>query len=104
MTQTASENINHNVLIIDNDPRLAHDLLEAFARRGIRGVIADNKKTAYDYLDQNIWNLVFVNSEFAHRTGSSQLLRKIISQCPELPVVILSLSDSAVSAVSALRT
>lgn len=103
MIQTTFENVNHNVLIIDNDPRLAHDLLEAFARRGIRGVIANNKKTAYDYLDQNIWNLVFVNSEFAHRTGSSHLLGKIKSHCPELPVVMLSLSDSAESAVSALR-
>jgi len=106
VNQTASDNISYNVLIIDNDQNLARVLLETCAHRGIRGTVAADKKTALDYLNQNGWNMVFINRKFAgnsSQTGNLQLLCRIKADRPELPVIMISEADSAQTAVSAIR-
>ena len=106
VSQTVSDNISYNVLVIDNDQNLARVLLETCAHRGIRGTVAADKKTALEYLDRNDWNMVFVNHKFAGnptQAGNLQLLCRIKADHPELPVVIISDSNSARTAVSAIR-
>ena len=41
-----------NVLIVDNDPELIRFMLEILARKGIHGIIANDKKAAIDLLDK----------------------------------------------------
>lgn len=106
MTQTASENFCYNVLIIDRDTEFVRLMLKACARRTIRGTVANNKKSAMDYLDQDIWSMVLVNHSFTDSAGAynnSQLLKKIKAHNPELPVIMVSDTDSANDAVQNIR-
>jgi len=108
VTRTVCNNINYNVLIIDNDQNTAHVLLETFAHRGIRGTVAPDKKKALEYLDQNCWNMVFAGQKFAvastAQNGNAQLLRRIKTDRPELPVIMISEADSAQTALDAIRS
>ncbi len=60
-----------NVLIVDNDRRLAQFMLEILAGKGIRGHLAGDKKEAIDFLDKNSCDLVFTSD----RISSSKLLK-----------------------------
>ena len=98
-----------NVLIVDNDPELARFMLEILARKGIRGIIANDKKSAVDLLNKGNYDLVFTSdrvperdemSSAAHKAsqrsdsprwsdGGFELLRKIRANSPEMPVVMI---------------
>ncbi len=86
-----------NVLIVDNDPELARFMLEILARKGIRGIIANDEKNAVDFLDTNDCDLVFTSDRISQRAGlpdqaqgGFELLRKIRLNSPELPVVMIA--------------
>jgi len=85
-----------NVLIVDNDPQLARFMLEILAGRGICGVIANDEKAAVDFLEKGQCDLVFTADRISQRAalpprpnGGLELLRKIRTDCPELPVVMI---------------
>jgi len=84
-----------NVLIVDNDPEMARFMLEILARKGIRGVIANDKKAAVDFLDKSNYDLVFTSDNISQRSGlpgqpqgGFELLAKIRANSPETPVVM----------------
>lgn len=106
MTQTAFENPDYNVLLIDNDPEATHVVLEALANKGIRGTVATNKKSVSDFIEQSRWNLLFLNEQQAtsRSSNSFEILKRIKSNHPELPVVMLSEHDSAKAAINALKS
>jgi len=86
-----------NVLIADNDPGLARFMLEILARKGIRGVIANDKKAAIDFLGKCSYGLVFTRDGISQRPdptgqplGGFSLLEKIRANWPELPVVMIA--------------
>jgi DNA-binding NtrC family response regulator len=86
-----------NVLIVDNDPRFARLILEILARKGIRGIIANDKKAALDLFDEDNYDLVFTNAQIPPRPGLSpnsqaclELIRRIKVDSPELPVVMIA--------------
>jgi DNA-binding NtrC family response regulator len=92
------------VLIIDPDPRTAQVLLEILARRGARGTVAATDTHVRDLLSRSSWNLIFLALELDRFTESAAtLLARIRSEHPERPVVMLSHTDSARSAIAALR-
>jgi len=104
VSRTVPDNTSYNVLIIDNDQNVARVLLETFAKRGIRGTVAPEKRTALAYLDQNHWNMVFAGHKFAATDlGDGRLLHRIKADCPELPVIMMSEADSAQTALDAIR-
>jgi DNA-binding NtrC family response regulator len=105
VTQTAFENPNYNVLLIDNDPEAARIVLETLAIKGIRGTVATNKKSVNDYIEQSSWDLVFLNEQEhkENHVNSFKILRRIRTYHPELPVVMLSAQDSAKLAIMALK-
>lgn len=86
-----------NVLIVDNDPELARFMLEILARKGIRGIVAGDEKTAVDFLDKSSCDLVFTGDRISQRDGLPpkpqvvfELLGKIRANSPELPVIMIS--------------
>jgi DNA-binding NtrC family response regulator len=92
------------VLIIDPDPRTAQVLLEILARRGARGTVAATDTHVRDLLSRSSWNLIFLALELDRFTESAAtLLARIRSEHPERPVVMLSHTDSARSAIAAMR-
>ena len=89
-----------NVLIVDNDPQFVRFMLEILARKGICGIIANDKKTAIDLLDKGNYDLVFTSDKINPRPDLSsqpqsgfELLRKIRANSPEMPVIMIA--DSA---------
>jgi DNA-binding NtrC family response regulator len=90
-----------SVLIVDNDPEFARLTLKILARKGIRGTIANDKRTALDFLSKDNYNLVFTSDNMspqANLPGRSQstleLLRKIRENSPELPVVMIAEAEN----------
>lgn len=84
-----------NVLIVDNDTQFARLMLEILARKGIRGIVANDKKTALDLLDKDNYDIVFTSAQIISRPGLSpntqvsfELIRRIKVNSPELPVVM----------------
>ncbi|MHC4159425.1 MAG: sigma-54-dependent transcriptional regulator [Planctomycetota bacterium] len=80
---------NANVLIVGNDTKPARFILEILARKGIRGIIANDEKTAVDLTDKNNYNLVFAIAQIDQPIDSSKLLRKVQANSPELPVIMI---------------
>ncbi len=106
MNQTVCENLDYNVLVIDDDSKLVSVLLRSLAKRGIRGTVAADRKTAVEYLRQNIWSMVLVSYKFAYnqrQTNPFEFLRTIKTDNPEMPVIMLSDSDSAQNILNSVR-
>ncbi|MCK4291765.1 MAG: sigma-54-dependent Fis family transcriptional regulator, partial [Planctomycetes bacterium] len=83
-----------NVLIVDDDPELARFMLKILAQKGIRGIIAHNAEAAIDSLDKADYDLVFTCDRINQRPGRPQgvfdLLRKIMADSPEMPVIMMA--------------
>ena len=106
MNQTVCENLDYNVLVIDDDSSLASVLLRSLAKRGIRGTVATDRKTAVEYLRQNRWSMVLVSYKFAYnqrQTNPFEFLRTIKTPNPEMPVIMLSDSGSAQNVLNSIR-
>jgi len=93
-----------NVLIVDDDPQFARFMLEILAGRGIRGYLANDRKSAIDFLEKNSCTLVFTSSKVGQQAKIStrwcdgfELLQEIRVNTPELPVVMIA--DNAKSTV-----
>ncbi|MGB2810030.1 MAG: sigma-54 dependent transcriptional regulator [Sedimentisphaerales bacterium] len=89
-----------NVLIVDNDRRLARFMLEILAGKGIRGHLAGDKKEAIEFLDKNSCDLVFTSDRISSSATTRsrpqdgfELLQKIRANSPELPVVMIAKSQ-----------
>ena len=100
MTKTDTDNVKKiypkpetaNVLIVDDDSELIRFMLEILARKGIRANLADDEKTAIDFLGKSDCNLVFTSDQISpraglpcHPRGGFELLRKIRENSPEIP-------------------
>ena len=105
MTKTDTDNVKKiypkpetaNVLIVDDDSELIRFMLEILARKGIRANLADDEKTAIDFLGKSDCNLVFTSDQISpraglpcHPRGGFELLRKIRENSPEIPVVMMT--------------
>ncbi len=84
-----SVNPGANVLIVDNDQQSVRFLLEILARKGIRGTIADNKKTAVNFLDRNDYDLVFGAIQIDYPKDGFELVHEIKTNSPDLPVIMM---------------
>ena len=90
-----------NVLIVDDDPRLARFMLKIFAHKGIRGMIADSVDSAMDMLDKADYDLIFTNNRICQRPDRAprpqnvlDLLGRIQANSPEMPVIMMADNDS----------
>lgn len=78
-----------NVLIVDDDQESTRFLLEILAHKAICGTVAGNKKTAIDFLDKNICNLVFSTTQINQPEDGLNLVREIKANLPEMPVIMI---------------
>jgi len=92
------------VLIVDSDRGAVRLILETLAQKGICANVANDKKTAVEFLDKNDCDLVFISADIDQPrhgdggvnrlapqciAGSFELLRAIKKSLPELPVIML---------------
>jgi DNA-binding NtrC family response regulator len=103
-TPTVCDKNDHHVLIVDDDPRVARVVMEALARRAIRGAVAAGESKAVAYADQRAWRLVLINCAFVDRFAGitlRQLIGRARSRNPELPVILLLERDADTPAADA---
>jgi DNA-binding NtrC family response regulator len=89
-----------NVLLVSQAPDLERLVLETLARKGIQGMVAGDAEAAIDFLDKNDCALVLADETIPSRAGACaakdavfELLNKISSSWPELPVVFVAGND-----------
>jgi len=108
-----------NVLIVDNEPELVRLILEILARKGICAKLANDRKTAIEFLGKNNCDLVLASVDIDQSApassgedrsgGGFELLRAIRRNWPELPVIMLwspheyTCSVAVETAVKAIR-
>lgn len=83
-----------HVLIVDQDQDAIRTLLGILARKGIRGTVAGNKNDAIRCLDKNDSDLVFSVVSVEQPKEGFELFRAIRLNTPEMPVVMMSRTDS----------
>jgi len=107
-----------NVLIAGDSPQAERLILKILARRGIRGIIVKDEKSAVDFLEKSDCKLVMTAGSLKPRPDAPpkagagfSLVRKIREVRPELPVIMIApakttrepnpqrLVDSAVRAI-----
>jgi len=91
-----------NVLIAEDSPQAEQLILRIFARRGVRGIIAKDEKTAVDFLEKSDCELVMTGITLRPRPdappktqGGFSLVRKIRESRPELPIVMIAPSETS---------
>ncbi|MHC4757464.1 MAG: sigma-54-dependent transcriptional regulator [Planctomycetota bacterium] len=91
------KNIIANILVVDSDVQSARFILELAARKGIHVNLANGIDSALDLFEKDKHELVFlsdnvdyVQNDAAKLKSSFELLRKIRSVSPELPVIMFS--------------
>jgi len=100
--------VTQNVLIIDDDPKVAGVLLKLLAGKGIRGTVARERKSGLKFIEDGNWDLVFLGQVAGQPAdlmarANLKVLREIRANQPELPVIMLSEKDSVSLAVNAVR-
>ena len=89
-----------NVLLVSQSSDFVRLVLETLARRGIQAIVAGDAEAAIDFLDKNDCALVFTDETISGRAGACadkdaafELLNKISSSRPEMPVVFITGND-----------
>jgi DNA-binding NtrC family response regulator len=87
---SASENINQgqwqgdndtaSVLIIHNEPEVVASILKVLARKGIRGCLVKDEKSALEFLENSRCDLVFCDERFPKHLSPKQPSRKPLSE------------------------
>ena len=92
-----------SVLIVDNDPAGTRFMLEILARKGIGANLADDEKAAIDFLDKNSCDLAFVSEKLSLLQSSLDLISKVRSNSPELPVIMIAEPDTPTPSIENLH-
>ena len=89
-----------NVLLVSQASDLVRLVLETLARKGIQGMVAGDAEAALDFLDKNDCGLVLTDNTISRQVGIParkddvfELLAKIRTGWPELPVVMVAGDD-----------
>jgi len=86
-----------NILIVDRNIKSNRLILELSAKKGIHVNIANNTKIALDMLEKDDHHLIFINDSINQQNEnqnnhkiSFELLRKIRTSSPEMPIVMVA--------------
>jgi two-component system response regulator HydG len=78
-----------NVLLVGQSADFIRPVLEILALKAIRGIVTANPETAPDYLDKNDCRLVFIEADAAMKSEAFELVSKIKTAYPEMPIVMV---------------
>jgi two-component system response regulator HydG len=92
-----------SVLIVDNDPKTIRFMLEILACKGIRANLVDDKKAAVDFLDNNSCDLVFISEKLSPLQSCFELISRLRSNSPELPIIMIVEPDAEQLGIEDLR-
>jgi len=96
----------YQTLILESDSRQARPVLEALARRGLRGTVATTARAAMTLLERRRWHLAMVSGDFpvgSDAESGRALLCALRAEHPELPIVMLCDDQTSAAATDALR-
>ncbi|RKY10393.1 MAG: hypothetical protein DRP56_01115 [Planctomycetota bacterium] len=101
-----TDNTFYQALILTADSKRVGTLLKILAKRNLRGTVATTLKSAKMLLDRHHWNLIFLSTEFnaiADQKNGFGIVRHIRGDHPEMPIVMISPTDSSEQAIKAMR-
>jgi DNA-binding NtrC family response regulator len=97
-----AEKIYPNLLVVDDDDRATHGVLEVVARCDIRATVAGGVREARDRLSERRWDVMLVDVE-SLGAGALELIGEAKQHWPELPVIALGAAGNVDQAVLATR-
>ncbi len=97
-----AEKIYPNLLVVDDDDRATHRVLEVVARCDIRATVACGVREARERLGERRWDVMLVDVE-SLGGGALELIGEAKQHWPELPLIALGASGDVEQAVLATR-
>ena len=91
-----------NILIIDDEKNIREGLSAALEMEGYNTVLAENGKQGLELFAKGDIDLVITDLRMPEVTGE-QVMQKILSENPGVPVIVLTGHGSIDSAVDAMR-
>lgn len=95
-------NTSAHILIIDDEPSLRKTLARIFQQSGFEVTTAENAEQGLDFLKTTAFDLVFTDLRMPGIQGL-EMLKRIHTEHPSLPVVLFTAQPDVNSAVEALR-
>ena len=94
--------MSHNVLVVDDEPKLCDLLSSALSQNGIEVFTAGNGLQALAILEQEAIDLVISDWRMPGMDGP-QLLAEIKQRYPNLPVIVMTAYSTVKNAVQSMR-
>lgn len=103
MAQPA-QNQARQIVIVEDEPAIAQNLRDAFARHGYQVRTFADRPQAQASLGSRLPDLAIIDVGLGHEPdGGFELCRWLRARAPALPILILSARDSEIDVVSGLR-
>ena len=94
--------MTHNLLVVDDEPKLCDLLSSALSQNGIQVFTAGNGLHALKVLEQEDIDLVISDWRMPGMDGP-QLLGEIKQRYPQLPVIVMTAYSTVKNAVQSMR-
>ena len=94
--------MTHNVLVVDDEPKLCDLLASALSQSGIQVFTASNGLHALKVLECDDIDLVISDWRMPGMDGP-QLLAEIKTRYPQLPVIVMTAYSTVKNAVQSMR-
>ena len=94
--------MTHNLLVVDDEPKLCDLLSSALSQNGVQVFTASNGLHALKVLEQEEIDLVISDWRMPGMDGP-QLLAEIKQRYPSLPVIVMTASSTVKNAVQSMR-
>lgn len=94
------------ILIVDDDPAITASLSLLSKHAGFHSDIADGPESAFKLLGQNSYDLLLQDMNFSRKTDGAEgmvMLRKVKTDFPHLPVILITAWGSVSLAVEGMR-
>jgi DNA-binding NtrC family response regulator len=98
--------MNKRLLIVDDDPAITASLSLLSKHAGFYSDTAEGPESAFKLLDQNRYDLLLQDMNFSRKTDGAEgmaMLRKVKTDFPHLPVILITAWGSVSLAVEGMR-
>src|SRR5450830_929903 len=102
LAKTMRTLMTHNILVVDDEPKLCDLLSSALSQNGIQVFTAGNGLHALKVLEQEDIDLVISDWRMPGMDGPA-LLAEIKVRCPQVPVIVMTAYSTVKNAVQSMR-